>query len=211
MRPQLTARGHEVFTPGLTGIGERSHLVSPQVDLTTHVQDVVNVVWFEDLTDVVLLGFSYGGMVVTGAVSHLADRIRHLVYLDAFVPDDGQALYDLTGQQGGRILKPGEDWLVPPRLRKYDDPAEAVFAGPRRTPHPIGCFTEPVRLPQPLESYPFGRTYIKATAEPKPSAFWSAAQRAESSPAWQYHEIATDHLVPVNRPRELTDILLQLG
>jgi pimeloyl-ACP methyl ester carboxylesterase len=211
VRPLLSMHGHEVFTPALTGIGERSHLASPQVNLSTHIQDVVNVFWYEDLSDVVLLGFSYGGFVVTGAVAHLADRVRHLVYLDAFVPADGETLFNLTGQHGGPILALGQQWLVPPPGRSYDEPAEEAFAVPRRTAHPVGCFTEPVRLPRPLEEYPFGRTYIKATAEPPgPSPFWSAGRRAQSSPAWDYEEIATDHLIPVNRPQELTELLLKL-
>lgn len=217
VRPLLSEHGHEVFTPGLTGIGERSHLASPQVNLSTHIQDVVNLVWYEDLTEIVLLGFSYGGMVVTGAVSYLADRVRHLVYLDAFVPYDGQSLRDLTGQHGERVLGLGEQWLVPAPPRAYDNPADAAFADPRRTPHPVGCFTEPAHVPRPLEDYPFGRTYIKATAEPQPTAsasvapFWAAAARVRSSPAWNYREIATDHLVPLNRPRELADMLLELA
>jgi pimeloyl-ACP methyl ester carboxylesterase len=211
VRPLLAAHGHEVFTPGLTGIGARSHLASPQVNLTTHIQDVVNLAWYEDLRDIVLVGFSYGGMVVTGAVGHLAERVRHLVYLDAFVPDDGQSLYDLTGQPGGRVLGLGEQWLVQPRPREYENEAEAAYAEPRRTPHPVGCFTEPVRLPQPLEEYPFSRTYIKATAEAEPKVFWDAAERARSSAAWRYREIATNHMVPVNRPDELADLLLELA
>jgi pimeloyl-ACP methyl ester carboxylesterase len=211
VRPLLAAAGHDVFTPALTGIGERSHLASPQVNLTTHIQDVVNVIWYHDLRDIVLLGFSYGGMVVTGAVSHVADRVRHLVYLDAFRPDDGQSLYDLTGQAGGPVLGLGEQWLVPARPREYADPAEAAFGEPRRTPHPRACFTEPARVPRQLEDYPFARTYIKATAEAEPQAFWTAAGRARSSAAWTYREIDTGHLVPVNRPQELAEMLLELA
>jgi pimeloyl-ACP methyl ester carboxylesterase len=212
VRPLLSAHGHEVFTPALTGIGERSHLASPQVNLTTHIQDVVNLVWYEDLSDIVLLGFSYGGFVVTGAVAHVADRVRHLVYLDAFLPSDGETLFGMTGQQGQPILELGEQWLAPPPARGYDDPADEAFAVPRRTPHPVGCFTEQVRLPRPLEDYAFGLTYIKATAEPPgPSPFWKAAVRAQSSPGWRYHEIATNHLIPVNRPAELADLLLELA
>ena len=101
MRRLLTAAGHEVFTPGLTGIGERVHLVSPQVDLGTHVADVVNQVLYEDLDDIVLVGFSYGGMVVTGALDRIGPRVRHLVYLDAFVPADGDSLYRLVGAPVG--------------------------------------------------------------------------------------------------------------
>src|SRR6516162_11931213 len=102
VRGPLRAAGHEVFTPSLTGIGERAHLASPQVDLTTHVSDVVNTILFEDLTDIVLLGYSYGGMVVTGALEHVADRVAHLVYLDAFLPANGESLDDLANAGYGR-------------------------------------------------------------------------------------------------------------
>jgi pimeloyl-ACP methyl ester carboxylesterase len=213
VRPLLHAAGHQVFTPGLTGIGERAHLASPQVTLRTHVQDVVGQVLFEDLRDVVLVGYSYGGMVVTGALEHLADRVRHLLYLDAFVPDDGQSLYDLTGQP---LPPPSVDgiWLVPPPAREFEDPTVAAFAVPRRTPHPVGCFTEPVRLTRPLEDFPFTRTYVRATVGsggPAVGAFDAAAARARASDAWRYREIATTHMVPENRPEELTALLLELA
>lgn len=214
VRPLLRGAGHEVFTPSLTGIGERVHLTSPQVDLTTHVRDVVNTILYEDLRGIVLLGFSYGGMVVTGALDHVADRVSHLVYLDAFVPDDGQSLFALVGRGDPPPVGVGEDWLVPPTPRSFDDPAEAEFAGARRTPHPIGCFTEPVRLRRPLEELPCSRTYVKATADaaeaPAAGAFWAAAERARSSTAWSYREVATNHMVPSNRPGELAEILLAL-
>ena len=96
VRGPLREAGHEVFTPSLTGIGERAHLTSPQVSLTTHIADVVNAVWYEDLSDIVLLGYSYGGAVVTGALEHIGDRVRHLVYLDAFVPALAWALLPLV-------------------------------------------------------------------------------------------------------------------
>ena len=220
VRGPLLAAGHEVFTPSLTGIGERAHLTSPQVCLTTHIADVVNTVWYEDLSDIVLLGFSYGGFVVTGALGYIAERVRHLVYLDAFVPGDGDTVASLssTGTGYGTIgLGPvgpvGRDWLVPPLPREFDDPAEAEWAGARRTPHPAGCFTEPVRLARPLEDYPFTRTYIKATGEPRPrdgGPFWAAGDRAKASPAWRYLEIATNHMIPSNRPEELARLLLDL-
>jgi pimeloyl-ACP methyl ester carboxylesterase len=214
VRGPLWAAGHEVFTPSLTGIGERSHLTSPQVCLTTHVTDVTNAVLYEDLRDITLLGFSYGGFVVTGALAHIGDRVSHLVYLDAFLPADGQSLYDLTGQQAGRGPAPGGEWLVPPLPRELDDPAETAWANARRTPHPVGCFTEPVRLPRPLEDYPFTRTYIKATGEPRPEPggpFWDAADRVRRSPAWRYREIATNHMIPANRPGDLVRLLLELA
>ena len=133
VRGPVWRAGHQVFTPSLTGIGERAHLTSPQVCLTTHVTDVVNTLLYEDLRDVVLLGFSYGGFVVTGALEHIGDRVAHLVYLDAFVPADGDSLDTLTGGGAGRVIGLGRDWLVPPLAREYDDPAEAAWYAARRT------------------------------------------------------------------------------
>lgn len=218
LRPLLREAGHEVFTPSLTGIGERSHLASPQVTLWTHIQDVVNTFYYEDLSDVVLVGYSYGGMVVTGCVDYIGERVKHLVYLDAFVPGDGQSLLTLTGaqQEGAPLPLPGADWLRQPMPRSYDDPADAAFSEPRRTAQPSGTFTEPVRLLRPLEDRPFSLTYIKATGEPRPAendggAFWVAADRAEASPRWAYYEVETNHMVPYNKPRELADILLKVA
>ena len=214
VRRRLSAAGHEVFTPSLTGIGERAHLTSPQVDLTTHVRDVVNVVLYEDLTEVVLLGYSYGGFVVTGALAHIGDRVQHLVYLDAFVPDDGDTVIKLAFGIDAPSITLGEQWLVPPSPREYEDPVEAAFAEARRTPQPAGCFTEPVRLARPLEEQPFTRTYIKATDDPPESggakAFWDAAERVRSSTDWRYREIESNHMIPNNRPDELTALLLEL-
>jgi pimeloyl-ACP methyl ester carboxylesterase len=217
VRRPLHAAGHEVFTPSLTGIGERSHLTSPQVNLSTHVLDVVNTILYEDLTDIVLLGFSYGGMVVTGSLEYVADRVSHLVYLDAFVPADGQSLDDLAGA-GYRpgAVGPAATWLVKPLPRPMDDADAADWAAARRSPHPVGCFTEPVRLKRPVEDYPFTRTYVKATREPRPagdgrlSAFWAAAEYAKTSQDWRYREVDSDHVIAMNRPADLVALLLEL-
>jgi pimeloyl-ACP methyl ester carboxylesterase len=212
VRRLLAAAGHAAFTPSLTGIGERVHLTGPQVTLTTHIQDVVNQVLYEDLDDIVLVGYSYGGLVVTGSLRHIAERVGHLVYLDAFVPADGDSLQSLAGLPQPARQAIGEEWLVPPAPRTYDDVDEAAFMGPRRVGHPVGCFTEPVRLERALEEYPFERTYIRATADvadaPAAGAFEAAAARARSSDAWHYREIATNHMVASNRPEELTELLL---
>ncbi len=213
VRPGLWAAGHHVFTPGLTGIGDRVHLAGPQVNLTTHVDDVVHQILYEDLSDIALLGFSYGGMVVTGALAHIADRVRELVYLDAFVPHDGQSLGDLAGHiptaVGAGSL--GQSWQIPPRPRQIDDPAEAAWNEPRRTPQPARTFREPVHLDRPLEDFPFGRTYIKALDDPRPSPFWDAAERVRHHRAWRYFEIDTNHMIPQNRPAELVQLLLGLA
>jgi pimeloyl-ACP methyl ester carboxylesterase len=215
VRGPLRAAGHEVFTPSLTGIGERAHLASPQVDLTTHVTDVVNTILYEDLADIVLLGYSYGGMVVTGALEHVADRVAHLVYLDAFKPVDGQSLDDLAHAGYGKgAIGPGGEWLVPPLARAIHDIREQDWYTARRTAHPVGCFTEPVRLQRPVEEYPFTRTYVKATAEPRDPAgtspFWQAADYAKTNAAWRYREIDTDHMILANKPAEFVSLMLEL-
>lgn len=215
VRRMLEAEGHEVFTPSLTGIGDRSHLTSPQVSLTTHVHDVVNLVLYEDLEPIVLLGFSYGGAVVTGALPHIGDRVQHLVYLDAFVPADGESMWSLAGVTALPTVELEGTWLIPPVPREFDDPAEAEFVNARRTPHPIRCFTEPVQLPQDLESYAFSLTYIRATGDvpdaPGANVFNAAAEHAKSSADWRYYEIETNHMVASNRPRELADLLIEIA
>jgi pimeloyl-ACP methyl ester carboxylesterase len=216
VRKLLQAAGHDVSTPCLTGIGERVHLAHPQVNLSTHVRDVVNHVLYEDLQQIVLLGFSYGGMVVTGALEHIAERVRHMVYLDAFVPKHGDSVGSLLRGAAARPkIELGDEWQLSGPVREFDDPAEAQWMAPRRTPQPKACFSEPVFLAQPLEDYAFTRTYIKATAAPENDpgnpAFWHAARHVQRSPAWRYFEVATNHMVANNRPQQLADILLQLA
>jgi pimeloyl-ACP methyl ester carboxylesterase len=215
VRRTLRTHGHEVFTPSLTGIGERAHLVSPQIGLATHVQDVVNFVLYEDLHDVVLLGFSYGGAVVTGTLDHIGSRVRELVYLDAFVPRPGDSVATLAGRATPATLDLGTVWLAPPPDRHFDDPDEAAWQNARRVPHPLRCFTEPVQLSAPVEEHALGLTYIKATADgrdaPGGEAFWAAADHAKASERWRYFEIGTTHMVASNRPDELVTILLGLA
>jgi len=215
VRRLLRAGQHEVSTPCLSGVGERIHLSSPLVGLGTHIRDVVNHILYEDLTDIVLVGFSYGGFVVTGALEHIAERVSHLVYLDAFVPENGESVWSLLGRGARSKIELGQEWVTNGPVREYDDPAEGAWMAARRTSHPMGCFTEPVFLSQPLESFPFTRTYIKATSAPENDigndAFWRAARHAKGSPAWSYHEIATNHMVANNRPEELARILLEIA
>ncbi len=213
VRRLLQLKGHEVFTPSLTGLGERTHLSSPMVNLGTHIRDVVNLILHEDLESITLLGFSYGGFVVTGALEHVADRVRHLVFLDAFVPASGETVLTHIGRPGRAPAQLGEAWLVPPPERQFDDPQEGQWVAARRSPQPMGCFTEPVYLSKPLEEFAFDRTYIKATLDPVSdigaAAFRSAADRAKKSRAWRYAEIETTHMVASNRPNELAAILLE--
>jgi pimeloyl-ACP methyl ester carboxylesterase len=103
VRAALLARGHHVFTPTLTGVGERSHLLSPHVNLKTHIEDVVNLIRWEELSDVVLCGHSYGGCVITGVADRLPNRIGAMVYLDAFTPEDGESLFDILCRGPARV------------------------------------------------------------------------------------------------------------
>jgi hypothetical protein len=156
-------------------------------------------------------------MVVTGALEYVADRVAHLVYLDAFKPDDGQSLRDLSGAPyQAPAIGPGSEWLVEPLHRPLEDEAQVDWFSARRSWHPVGCFTEAVRLRMPLEDFPFTRTYVKALKEPPAaagtgaSAFWRAAEYAKTNQAWRYREIDTDHMIPINRPAELVELLLEL-
>ena len=181
--------------------------------LTTHITDVVNTVVYEDLSGIVLLGFSYGGFVVTGALETSPNGCGTSSTWTPSCPVTGTRWPARRPGDGYGVIGPGRDWLVPPLPREFDDPAEAAWAGARRTPQPVGCFTEPVRLARPLEDYPFTRTYIKATGSPGPSpAGRSGPPRtgARPRPAWRYREIATGHMVASNRPAELARLLLEL-
>lgn len=210
VRPLMRDAGFDVYTPSLTGIGERSHLTGPAVNLSTHVLDVVNTILYEDLVDLTLVGFSYGGMVVSGAMEHIGDRVKHLVFLDAFVPADGDSADSLRGSDTPAVISIGQEWTLPPVSRAMDNETDAAWYGPRRSPQPAATFAEPVSLPVSLHDYGCSLSYVKATAddtESVSSAFWRAAGMAKESSRWNYHEIATSHMVAVNQPAELSRIL----
>ena len=143
MRPLMRGAGHELWTPTYTGLGERAHLGHADVSLDTHIQDIVAVLETEDLTDVILIGHSYGGMVATGVADRARARIRHLVYLDAFAPTDGQAVFDLVPPDIAAKMRAGAQasasgFGVPSNPMPSDTPAEdqawadaAAAAAPR--------------------------------------------------------------------------------
>ena len=213
--PLLRAAGHEVLTPTLTGLGERSHLASPEIDLSTHIQDVVNVLEYEDLYKVTLVGHSYGGMVITGVADRPTDRLAHLVYLDAFVPRDGQSLLGLVGEPLGTPLREqaqAEGELVSPfPLEAYGLTAEADlhWVGPKLVRHPFKTFTQPVHLTDTGATVT-PRTYIYCN-QPAMGPFGQFAERARTEPGWRYRELATGHDAMVTMPRELTDLLLEVA
>jgi pimeloyl-ACP methyl ester carboxylesterase len=212
--PLLHAAGHEVFTPTLTGLGERSHLAGPEIDLNTHIQDVVNVLEYEDLRKVILVGHSYGGMVITGVTERAADRLAHVVYLDAFVPQNGQALVDLVASQfreGVQQQAQAAGGLLPPfPVEQYGVFADADvrWVGAKLVPHPFKTLTTAVRLTNPVAAA-LPRTYIYCN-NPAMGFFEAFAERTKVGKSWRYCELATGHDAMVTMPRELTDLLLEI-
>jgi pimeloyl-ACP methyl ester carboxylesterase len=214
VRKLLQAQGHDVFTPALTGVGERSHLLSPAVNLETHVEDVVNLIRWEELSDVVLCGHSYGGCVIGGAADRVPDRIAALVYLDAFVLADGESLHSrlpdpMRNAQLEAAREKGDGWKVPPI------PAEvfkvnAKDAGwvNRQCTQQLATFTQPLRLTGGIERVR-KVTYVLATgfeATPFPPFY----ERAKAK-GWKTLTVDCGHDVMLDMPEELARILVEAG
>jgi pimeloyl-ACP methyl ester carboxylesterase len=211
MRPLLNNLGHELFTPTYTGIGERVHLANPEVGLETHIADILGVLKFEDLRNVVLIGHSYGGMVATAVADRAPERLAHLVYLDAFVPRDGQSLFDLQPadvRAGMReeVRTAGDGWRVPPNPLPPDtSETDVAWITPRRVMQPIKTFDQPVRLSGAGERLP--KTYIYCTRTGPVDIFKPFAQRARSQPGWRYLEIDSSHSPHITAPEALAALL----
>ena len=195
----LEAKGHEVYRPTLTGLGERVHLAGPEINLTTHIMDIVNVILFEDLYDVVLVGHSYGGMVITGAMDRIPERIRHVIYLDAAAPDDGQSALDVWGP-----LEPEHkivdglvcfSWLDSTKLP------------PRDVPQSLKTFTEPVSYKNPAAlGLPVTFVAFFQGSVEERVAKDSSWKRAKAR-GWTTRTLASDHIAERTHPRELVALL----
>ena len=150
MHPLMSKAGHRLVTPSYTGLGERAHLAIPSIDLETHITDMLNVIKYEDLRDIVLIGHSYGGMVATGVADRVRDRVKQLIYIDAFVPSDGQSLLDLNERDRQRVeelASSGDGWRVPPNPTPPDTPpADVDWLSERRVHMPIKCFQTRLKL-----------------------------------------------------------------
>lgn len=204
MRPLLRGFGHEIFTPTYTGLGERAHLANANIDLETHIADILGVLEMEDLNDVVLIGHSYGGMVATGVADRAAHRIARLVYLDAFAPRNGQSLLDLG--EPDRPRPPAGQWRIAPNPPPPDTPASDIeWITPRRMPHPVKCFTQKLRLSGAVEKLP--RTYIYCTRPAPSDSFRQFVKRAKTEKGWQYLEIDASHNPHVTNPGTLARML----
>ena len=216
LTPLLRAAGHEVYAPTLAGLGERSHTLSQGIDLETHVMDVVNLMQFEDLKEVILVGHSMGGMVIVGAADASPDRVRHLVYLDAVTPGDGQSLFDCLPEYRDlfrQIAKSvGDGWLVkyPADYGTFgvSDENDVKWLTQRLTSHPLACYEQGVRFRNP-SALALPKTFIYCNGNKKVGVkeYWVCLP--DSFPAgWGMYEIKTAHDAMITAPQELAKVLI---
>ena len=211
VRPLMAKAGHAFFTPTYTGLGERAHLASPANDLETHIADVLGVITYEDLRDVVLIGHSYGGMVATGVADRAQGRIARLIYLDAFVPANGQALIDLVpAGERQRLLdsvKSGDGWRVTPNPPPPDtSPEDLQWISKYRMPQSVRCFDQPLQLTAELT---LPRIYIHCTRYAEQKPFAQFANRAQGKAGWQVYDLDASDGPNVTAPTAFMDTLTQ--
>ena len=211
---RLRGGGHSVFTPTLTGLGERSHLLRAGIDLNTHITDIVNVMKWEDLSDVVLCGHSYGGFVISGVAEAMAPAIRSIAFLDAFVPRNGESVLDLTGpavREGIQTALQRGDITMPPRSAEAFgvNPADRAWVDRLCVPQPIACFTSKILLTDAVDRIA-KKSYIRASGYPNVS-FDKAHARVKADRTWRTYEVPCGHDVMIDAPDRLTEILLEVA
>ena len=217
VRPLIRAAGHEVFTPSLTGLGERAHLATPETSLATHVDDVAATLRCEDLRDVVLVGHSYGGMVISGVADRMPERLSQLVYLDAEVPLDGQSEYDLLPDDERRRYDEsarlsGDGWRIPP---PFPDPLppglppDVTWTIERMVPQPMATFTQPLHLANPDSGLP-PRTYVLCTEGKDGQPTPPYVERVTADPEWEVVRLPATHTAHVVSPGLLAEALISL-
>ncbi len=213
----LRAEGHRALTPTQTGLGERRHLLSSSVTLETFIADLVNVLAFEGLEDVVLVGHSFAGAVITGAADRVKERIRHLVYLDSTILENGEAPFDLlapeiVAERTRRAQESSGGLSIPaPPAPAFGIPEgpDAEWVGRHLTPHPFATFTDRLRLANPPGNG-LPRTYICCT-DPIYGPLEVARQRVKGKAGWSWREIATGHDAMVTEPRGLARMLVEIA
>ncbi|MBR1123873.1 alpha/beta hydrolase [Bradyrhizobium lablabi] len=212
MHPLMIKAGHRLITPSYTGLGERAHLAHPGIDLETHIEDMLNVIKYEDLSDFVLVGHSYGGMVATGVADRARDKVKQLIYIDAFVPKDGQSLLDLNEVAQERMreaAKSGDGWRVPPNPTPPDtSPEDLPWLNARRINMPVKCFEQKLKLSAPLT---LPRSYIYATRITPADTFGRFSKETKNDPAWRYYEIDASHSPNVTAPEALMALLEKIA
>jgi pimeloyl-ACP methyl ester carboxylesterase len=206
-------QGHRVFTPSLTGLGDRAHLAGPHVDLELHIQDVVQLLEMEDLSGVALVGHSYGGMVVTGAADRAPQRVRRLVYLDAFVPASGRCCLDyVVPERAAWMRKDGEasGFITPPPVSLWGltKPEDVDWARSHEVKHPLATMTQPLRLTNEAALARIPKTYVYCST-PATGSFDQFAARLKSDPSWRFHELRTGHDAMILQPKAVSEIFLR--
>jgi pimeloyl-ACP methyl ester carboxylesterase len=198
---RLAAKGHRVYAPTLTGLADRSHLLSQSINLSTHITDVINLIRWEELNGIVLCGHSYGGIVATGVADRMPERIAALVYLDAYLPENGQSWADLRP----RATPPG--FTLPPTSAEVFrvNERDRQWVDQMCTPHPVACATEKLTLTGACHTVP-RKLYVRAAGFPS-TGFDRAHERAKSDPAWIAKELPCGHDAMIDMPDELTEIL----
>ncbi len=215
--PLLREAGHEVFTPTLTGLGERAHLLSPEIDLDTHIRDVLGVIKYEDLDDLILVGHSYAGMIITAVAEQAGERLRHLVYLDAFIPQNGESLIDVIGEDFAAtfhelVEAEGDGWRLPPlplEVLGITEERDKLWISPKLTDQPFKTFSQPVRLEVDPAASRIPRAFIYCN-DPAIGPYDRFAEKARRE-GWRYREIATGHFPMVTEPRRTAELLLELA
>jgi len=214
MHPLMQARGHRLITPTLTGLGERTHLARPDIDLDSHIADIVAVLEVEDLSGINLIGHSYGGMVATGAADRARERIARLIYLDAFAPNDGDSVLDLLpeasrAQRQAASSGPMAGWGIPPGPMPPDTPAgDRAWCEPRRMPQPVKTFEQKLTLRRGPLTLP--RHYIYCTRHPPDDRFRRFYERAKRE-GWGTSEIDASHNPHITCPETLADLFNRIA
>jgi len=210
----LRDQGHDVFTPTLTGLGERSHLLSADINLDTQIQDVANVIDYEDLDQVVLVGHSFGGMVISGVADRMAARVAALVYLDAFVPEDGDSLLALTSESFRQFLTDGASrhgGLVAPPVSAEGfsvNPADRAWVDAKCGPHPFAAFLQRISLTGAWKAVP-RKVYVYCDGW-SPNPFAELFERLNADPEWTARTAPCGHDIMIDLPDALADMLLAL-
>ena len=207
----LRDRGHDVYAPTLTGLGERSHLYSPAVNASTHIRDVLDLIAWEGLEDVVLAGHSYGGQVTTAVADAVPEKVRALAYLDAFVGEDGKSALDLDDPAAvaahlDRMQSNGGHTIPPVPSSAFGvNPADQAWVDSLLTPQPFATLAERLKLTGRAAAIT-ARHYVFATGWSGKS-FQPTYDRLRSDPAWRTHEMACGHDLMIDEPGQVADLL----
>jgi pimeloyl-ACP methyl ester carboxylesterase len=210
----LERRGHKVFAPTLTGLGERSHLLSGRIDLDTHIADIVNLIKWEDLSDICLVAHSYGGWPGSGVIEQMRDRISSIVFLDAFMPEDGQKGFDFASEFSRKgtleAIQRGEVSRPAPGAQAFRvNDKDLAWVDAKMTPQPVGVAMQPIKLTGAREKVA-KKTYIRALAYPQPT-FDKTLATKKADPSWRTFTVPCGHDVMVDMPEWLSDTLLQVA